>query len=136
MIKINRRVTMADTDAAGILYFANQLNFAHEAFEALIETAGFGFHNLMESEDFVFVIRQAESEYLAALHVGDKLVVTAWVSHIGTTSFKLSYELFKDDQLVGRAATVHVTLDKKTRQKIKLPEKLTRFLTNHCPTPK
>jgi 1,4-dihydroxy-2-naphthoyl-CoA hydrolase len=133
MFKQRLCVRMYDTDAAGILYFGSQFRFAHDTFEGLMVKEGFTFHQLFTKEDFIFVIAHAESDYLAPMHVGDVIDVTAVVSHIGTTSFEISYTIHKEDgQLTGKSKTVHVCLDKKARTKRPLPdsirEKLGRYV--------
>ena len=114
-------VRMYDTDAAGILYFGNQFRFAHDTFEAMMDSEGWNFQRLFEVEPFIFVIVHAESDYLGPLHVGDKIEVVAKVSHIGNSSFTLDYSIYKAAILVGKAKTVHVCLDKITRTKQAIP---------------
>ena len=115
------RVRMYDTDAAGILYFGNQFRFAHDTFEAMMDVEGWNFQRLFEVEPFIFVIVHAESDYLGSLHVGDEIEVVATVTHIGNSSFTLSYHIYKAKVLVGKAQTVHVCLDKITRSKQPIP---------------
>lgn len=121
MFKTTNTVRMYDTDAAGILYFGSQFRFAHDAFEALLAEEGFTFQHLFEKSPFIFVIVHAESDYKHSLHVGDQLEVETEVSHIGTTSFTLSYSFYKKTEnepiLAGTAKTIHVCIDKITRKK-------------------
>jgi 1,4-dihydroxy-2-naphthoyl-CoA hydrolase len=125
------KVRMYDTDAAGILYFGNQFRFAHDTFEAMMDTQGWNFQRLFEVEPFIFVIVHAESDYLGAMHVGDEIQVTAHVSHIGNSSFTLDYEIHKQETLVGRAKTVHVCLDKVLRTKLPIPESFKPILLSY-----
>ncbi len=119
------KVRMHDTDMAGILYFAKQFRYVHDALEDLIEKEGFSFDYLFNNSDFVFVIVHAEADYLSSVKVGDLLEVQVEVENLGNTSFTMSYKIFKaDNVMMGKAKTVHVCLDAKTRQKITLPESL------------
>lgn len=123
---------MHDTDMAGILYFARQFRFAHDALEDFFESEGLSFPQLFHSEDFVFVIVHVEGDYFQPLNIGDKLEIHFTVGHIGTLSFSTHYEIYKSpDLLVGSAKIVHVTLDNKTRKKIPIPEKLREILKKH-----
>ncbi|MBT5953305.1 acyl-CoA thioesterase [bacterium] len=131
MFESKTSVKMYDTDAAGILYFASQFRFAHEAFEELLLKEGYTFADLLEREPFIFVIVHAESDYVAALKVGDKIDVKAWVSKIGNSSFEFSYHFFRDDELVGKAKTNHVTLSRVERQKIEIPNKVKSILNKY-----
>jgi len=74
---------MTDTDAAGILYFANQFRIIHAVFEDFIEEHGIDFNALLFNKPYGTVIVHAESNYHHPLTVGDKLDITLTISHIG-----------------------------------------------------
>jgi len=118
-------VHLHDTDAAGLLFFAHQFRIFHDAYEAMLDSAGYGFAVLLKEKDFFLPIVHAQSDYKAPLFVGDVIEIQVRVAHIGTTSITLDYKVFKEDQtLVGTGQTVHVTIDNTTRQKIPLPSGL------------
>lgn len=126
------QVRMHDTDMAGILYFARQFRFAHDALEDFFASEGVDFDSLFHEEDFVPVIVHCEGDYFAALKVGDKLEIKLHVERIGTTSFTLAYEIFREGRdLVGTVKTVHVTLTRITRTKIEIPERLRKILCRY-----
>lgn len=135
MFIAKNQVRMHDTDMAGILYFPRQFRFAHDALEDFIESLGFTFDQIFKREHFVFVIVHAEADYFASLHVGDKLKVVLTISNIGTSSFTISYDIFKVgkniETLMGKAKTVHVTLDSSSRTKIPIPENFKQLLNQH-----
>jgi 1,4-dihydroxy-2-naphthoyl-CoA hydrolase len=125
-------VRMHDTDMAGILFFANQFRFVHDALEDFSESEGLGFDRLFHEEKFVFVIVHAEADYKATLRVGDKLEVHLTVENVGNSSFTIIYKIYKSNNvLAGTAKTVHVTLDSKSRTKIPIPLELKEILKKH-----
>ena len=116
-------IQLHDTDAAGILFFANQLKIVHNVYESMLKKIGFGFRERFEASDFFIPIVHAETDFLFPLTVGDTVEVKLSVENIGETSFALSYELtIFDGTLVGTAKTIHVTIDPKSRKKIPLPD--------------
>lgn len=134
MFVTKNRVRMHDTDMAGILYFARQFRFAHDALEEFAESEGFSFDQVFHQESFVFVIVHAEADYFAPLKLGDLLEVHLTIEKIGSSSFTVNYEIYKlqgERQRVGRAQTVHVTLDSKSRTKIPIPTVLRKKLEKH-----
>lgn len=132
MFLSKNQVRMHDTDMAGILYFARQFRFAHDALEDFVEDAGFTFHQIFNEENYVFVIVHCEADYYMPLRVGDKLNVHLTVDRIGTSSFTLHYEIYRDDHAhIGTVKTIHVTLDRVTRSKIDIPEPLRKLLEKH-----
>jgi 1,4-dihydroxy-2-naphthoyl-CoA hydrolase len=126
MFIASNKVRMHDTDMAGILYFARQFRFVHDALEDFASSKGLPFDYVFHQSGYVFVIVHAEADYLQPLRVGDLLAVHLNIEKIGTTSFTITYDIYKEPEhlLVGRAKTVHVTLDNQTRNKIPLPEEL------------
>ena len=122
MFTYTTTLRMHDTDAAGVLYFVNQLRIAHEAFEAFMISAGLGIAQIIQNADFQIVIIHAEADYTAPLFLGDRITVEVIADHIGETSFAILYRFMKDDDhAVGIAKTVHVAIDRKTRKKRHLP---------------
>jgi 1,4-dihydroxy-2-naphthoyl-CoA hydrolase len=120
---------MSDTDTAGLLYFANQLIYAHDAYELVLKTIGFPMVEIVDKLPFLLPIVHAEADYLRSLAVGDELEVSVRVAKIGRTSFTLAYELSRSGtELVGRAKTVHVSVDKESRRKVELPAQLRQAL--------
>ena len=118
-------VRMYDTDAAGILYFGSQFRLVHDTFEALLEHENIDFNALLTTSPYSFVIAHASSDYMEMLKISDKVDVKLWIARVGETSFTCEYELLKaSGEVAGRAKTVHVCIDAKTKQKMALPEEL------------
>lgn len=123
------KVRMHDTDMAGILYFARQFRFAHDALEDFMESQGWNFKDLFTKEKFVFVIVHCEADYHGPLAVGDFLEIHLSVDHIGTSSFSLFYKIFKaDGTIIGTCKTVHVSLHHDTRKKMAIPAHFRKVL--------
>ena len=117
------KIKLHDTDAAGLLFFSHQFEIIHDAYESLLEKIGFGFAELIRHKDYFLPIIHAESDYKAPLFVGDVLEIQVTVDQIGQTSFTFAYKLLNaKGHLVGTGRTVHVTTDKKTREKISIPK--------------
>lgn len=133
MFITHHTVRMYDTDTAQILFFGSQFRFINDALEEFLATEGLTMDYLFKKSDFGFVVRHAESDYLAPLFVGDKIRIELVTSHIGTTSFEFSYSIFKesDNSLVGTSKSVHVVIDVKTKQKRTIPLTLKESLEKH-----
>ncbi len=130
----SRTVRLQDTDAAGILFFANWFIFAHEAYEKMMEDIGIGFARLFETESYIVPIVHAEADYNKPVRVGDEIEVELTVADIGTTSFTVKYILRTTDrQTAGTCRTVHVTMDKRNNKKIPLTDELRQGLSGYLP---
>lgn len=108
-----------------------KFRFVHDTFEALLDKENVSFQSLLVNKDYLFVIRHVQADYLAPLHMGDKITVSLWISKVGESSFVCEYEIHKDNQLVGTAQTVHVCIDHKTQQKRSLPTNIKQKLRNY-----
>lgn len=115
---------MHHTDAAGLLFFGHQLALVHDAYETLLEKMGMDYGTSLKKCNYLPPIVHVESDYKKALFVGDKITISVKILHVGNSSFALDYKIHKNKILVGTAKTVHVTIDKKTREKIPLPQNL------------
>ena len=122
MFTYQTTIKLHETDAAGLLFFSNQFKLLHDAYEALLESWGFGFAVLLLEKNYFLPIVHAESDYKAPLFVGDRITIEIKISNIGNSSFTFSYILRDENKkTVGTGKTVHVTIDKKNRTKIPLP---------------
>lgn len=129
MFKYNTQIRLHHTDAAGLLFFTNQLVLAHDAFESLFDKIGLNFKKHLINDKFLLPIVHIESDYKKPLHVGDHITIVVRVSHIGNSSFILDYKIKKGTTLVGTVKTVHVTINKETKKKIPIPKHLLLALT-------
>src|SRR5580698_6851236 len=131
MFTYKTKIRLHDTDAAGIIFFANQFKIVHDAYEDLLEKFGWSFQTMLKGTSYFLPIVHAESDYKTPVFVGDKIVIAIKVGHIGKTSFSFEYTLKRGKTLVGTSKTVHVTIDPKTRKKTPLPPALRRALSKY-----
>lgn len=116
-------IQLHHTDAYGIIFFANQFKFCHDAFQALLEHLGFPLPPSRHDVPMMFVIVHAECDYKSPIHVGDKLTVEVFAEKIGTTSLIMGYRFSNQHGvLVGSGRTVHVFIDTTTSAKVPLTE--------------
>lgn len=71
------RVYYEDTDAAGIVYYANYLKFIERARTEALLSLGLSQAVLREEHGVVFAVREAHSEYLAPARLEDRLSVAS-----------------------------------------------------------
>jgi 1,4-dihydroxy-2-naphthoyl-CoA hydrolase len=70
-----RQVRLSDTDAAGVVYFANGLQICHEAYEAFLTAAGVDLRSFFSGQTMAVPVVKAEIGFRRPLYVGDALVV-------------------------------------------------------------
>lgn len=92
------RVYYEDTDAGGIVYYANYLKFIERARTEALLALGLSQNDLRDRLGVMFAVRTVVAEYLAPARLEDQLVVTTAVTAVGGARIEM-------DQVVLRAGT-------------------------------
>ncbi len=77
------RVYFEDTDAAGIVYYANYLKFTERARTDMLRLAGITQRELLATDGLAFTVRRCEVDYLAPARLDDELEVHTRVLKVG-----------------------------------------------------
>lgn len=97
------RVFYEDTDAGGMVYYANYLKFAERARTELLRAHGLSQRALAQDEGRTFAVRRVEADFLAPAHLDDELEVSTAVLEFKGARFAMG-------QVIRRAADVLVRL--------------------------
>jgi acyl-CoA thioester hydrolase len=116
------RVYYEDTDAGGIVYYANYLKFFERARTEWLRSLGIHQQELMESEGAAFVVRSATVEYIAAARLDDELAVRLTVEKLGRASVQFKQEAWRGDVLLSTAAVKVGCVDAATMRPRALPD--------------
>ena len=84
------RVYWEDTDAGGVVYYANYLKFLERARSEWLRGLGFEQDELREREGVVFVVRRVEIDYLAPARFNDALDVSVEPGATGRASLTVT----------------------------------------------
>ena len=128
MFTFNTTIKMHEVDAAGVLFFANQLKLVHDAYEAFLNASGLALKEILNEKEFFLPIVHAKTDFELPLHAGDQVEVQLFVLCKGTTSFTLSHQIYKGKIRAGHGETVHVSIAKQSGEKIPLPPELLEIL--------
>lgn len=129
MYTYDMTVKLHDTDAAGVLFFANYFRLAHEAYENFMASIGFDFYSIIHEADYLPLIVHAEADFKKPLHVGNEVTIEVRATKIGRTSFELAYEMkVSPEETAATAGSVHVNIDKESGRPQALPEGLKQAL--------
>lgn len=128
---IQERVRWSDVDAAEIIFYGSYIRFFEFAESEMFRHVGFAYGRMFEELDVWLPRRHIECDFLVAARIDDLLEVTCWVSHIGQTSLKLSFEVTRPEHgqtIIATASYVLVAVERHTFAKVPIPEKLTQAL--------
>ena len=90
------RVYYEDTDAAGIVYYANYLRFAERARTEFTRALGFDHARLHAEAGIVFAVRRCAAEFLAPARLDDLLAVRTTITHLGGASVSMTQIIRRD----------------------------------------
>ena len=88
------RVYWEDTDAGGIVFYANYLKFFERARTEWLRSRGIAQRAVAESTGGMFVVSEAQIRYLKPAQLDDELIVTAWPVASGRASMTLQQQVF------------------------------------------
>ena len=128
----HRTVRLADTDAAGVVFFARTLMLCHEAYEESLARAGLDLKQFLGGADLIVPISKSEAEYLRPLACGDKLRVTVAPALLTENSFAIRYEITRlggGDKLAARVRTEHVCTSRQKSGRVPLPPALAAWVS-------
>jgi 1,4-dihydroxy-2-naphthoyl-CoA hydrolase len=126
-----RTVHFADTDAAGVVFFANYLAIAHEAYEEALAAAGINLATFFTDNGVVVPIAKSEAEYRRPLACGEKLRIAVRPALLSEHSFELHCEIFRlgpPEKSAARLRTEHVCIASATRARTPLPPALAAWV--------
>jgi len=98
------RVYYEDTDAGGIVFYANYLKFFERARTEWLRAAGVDQQALMEREGAAFVVKSAAIDYHAPARLDDEITLTLDIDKLGRASIAFVQKAYKGERLLVEAS--------------------------------
>ena len=105
--QFNLRVYYEDTDAVGIVYYANYLRYAERARTELMRELGVKGSNLFFNSELALVVRRCEVDYIRPAFLDDILVVATELQRIGGASIDIIQTIKRSCELL---VSINITL--------------------------
>lgn len=96
------RVYYEDTDAAGIVYYANYLKFAERARTEMLREAGIHQRVLAEESGVAFAVRACTADYLTPARLDDLLEVRTRIVSLHGATIEAEQVIRRDGQDIAR----------------------------------
>ena len=91
------RVYWEDTDAGGVVFYANYLKFFERARTEWLRALGVGQQALRDSTGAIFVVTDTQVRYRAPARLDDELVVTVALRVLGTASMTIAQQAWRGE---------------------------------------
>ena len=118
------RVYYEDTDAGGVVFYANYLKFMERARTELLRSKGFEQDDLMIHEGILFAVRSIQVEYLKPARFNQLLHVSAEIKQIKKASLEFFQQITHHDRLLVTGEVRIAGLDVNTLKPKAIPENL------------
>ena len=126
-----RTIRLSDTDAAGVVYFANVLAICHEAYEESLATAGIDLKTFVSNSETAIPIVHCSVDFFRPMFCGDQLLIELTTQQRSENEFEIAYSLVgtsSQEQLLAKAITRHVCINLRSRTRTELPEAIAQWL--------
>jgi acyl-CoA thioester hydrolase len=92
------RIYWEDTDAGGIVFYANYLKFMERARTEWLRSLGIEQQRLRESSGGIFVVSETSLKYHRPARLDDQLLVTAQLRQVGTASLIIEQRVLSNPE--------------------------------------
>ena len=90
------RVYYEDTDAQGVVYYANYFRFMERARTEWLRSLGVDMVRLQEDERRIFVVAEVQAKFHAPARLSDDLIVTAELQDLTRVSFDIEQRIYRN----------------------------------------
>tara|TARA_B100000700_G_scaffold147038_1_gene163868 strand:+ start:893 stop:1288 length:396 start_codon:yes stop_codon:yes gene_type:complete len=125
--KYNTKVYYEDTDAAGIVYYANYLKFLERARSEAIYSIGLTNKKLLNDYGTIIIVKSCKIDYKSPAKFEDLLEIISKIKTIGKSSFTMDQIIKRKDETISESEVVLVTVNAEGKP-IRIPDVLNKFL--------
>jgi acyl-CoA thioester hydrolase len=124
------RVYYEDTDAAGVVYYANYLKFMERARTEWLAALGVDVAALASEQRIAFVVHRADVEFRAPARLSERLDVTAALVQRGRASLVTEQQVRRGDDVLVHARIALACVEAQTWKPTRIPAPLAERLEN------
>jgi acyl-CoA thioester hydrolase len=124
------RVYYEDTDAGGVVYYANYLKFFERARTEMLRAMGYEQDQLRANTGIIFVVRSVQVDYLRPALFNNLLQVSSDVTEAKKASLIFKQQINRGDELLCTGIIRIASLDAHTFRPKAIPEYLLELLTH------
>ncbi|MBI5119710.1 MAG: tol-pal system-associated acyl-CoA thioesterase [Rhodospirillales bacterium] len=122
------RIYYEDTDAAGIVYYANYLRYAERARTEWLRELGHAHRAMTDVDGLAFAVRRCLIDYLKPAMLDDLLSVESVVTHVKAASLDVIQDVMRGSDLLARLEIRLACLDNRLKP-ARMPDPLRNRLT-------
>ena len=117
------KVDYEDTDAGGVVYYANYLNFLERARTEALVSLGFSNKKIKDEFGALIIVKSCNIDYKKSACLEDKLTIRSFIKSVTKTSFIMNQFISRGDNLLVEAK-IHLVFINEKGKPIKIPDNL------------
>jgi len=122
------RVYYEDTDAGGVVFYANYLKFFERARTEMLRSLGFEQDSRMTEQNLIFVVRSVKMDYLKPARFNELLNASAKIIEYKKTNFTFEQSITRQQDLLCRGEVRIACLDAQSMKPKLIPSAILEHL--------
>jgi acyl-CoA thioester hydrolase len=118
------RIYWEDTDAGGIVYYANYLKFFERARTEWLRSLGVEQQQMRERDGTQFIVSQTALQYHRPARLDDLLEITVALRHAARASLQLGQQALRGTELLAEGTIRIACVDAPTLKLRRIPEEI------------
>ena len=115
------RVYYEDTDAGGVVYYANYLRFMERARTEWLGSLGAELPELERAHGVLFVVSRMEIDYRSPARLGDRLTATLRLIELGRARMVAEQDVRRGDIVLANARVTLACIDRSNWRPVRIP---------------
>jgi acyl-CoA thioester hydrolase len=116
------RVYYEDTDAGGVVFYANYLAFMERARTEWLRALGFEQPEMAAKDGVLFVVSEVNIKYLKPSRFNDSLQVTVEAVNVGGSRIRFLQQVLRGDEEIARAEVAVVCVSTESLRPSRMPD--------------
>lgn len=131
--RIKKTVRLNETDAAGVMFFAQVYDDAHQCYEDFLEQSGLSISQILKQGEYILPIAHSSAKHLQPILLGQHLEIQLNITKVSLHSFVIEYEFINtsNNAMVAQVQSVHVCVSRQKQLKMELPLALKNILSRN-----
>ena len=115
------KVYYEDTDAGGVVYYANYLKYLERARTEALSTIGLSNLQIKDKFGALIIVKSCNIEYKKSAQLEDKLKIRSFIKSVTKTSFYMN-QIITNDETIIVEAQVHLVFVNEKGKPVKVPD--------------
>ena len=117
----NVKVYYEDTDAGGVVYYANYLKYLERARTEALSTIGLSNLQIKDKFGALIIVKSCNIEYKKSAQLEDKLKIRSFIKSVTKTSFYMN-QIITNGETIIVEAQVHLVFVNEKAKPVKVPD--------------